>query len=88
MYIYEGKSVFGGIAIGKISVYKKEEQQVRRVKAADTEAEITRFRMAKAEAIRCCFSAESCSMEGMSKFSRMFRISRTMVPPEEGEGEE
>ncbi len=52
MYIYEGKSVFGGIAIGKISVYKKEEQQVRRVKAADTEAEITRFRMAKAEAIR------------------------------------
>ena len=52
MYIYEGKSVFGGIAIGKISVYKKEERQVRRVKAADTEAEITRFRMAKAEAIR------------------------------------
>ncbi len=52
MYIYEGKSVFGGIAIGKISVYKKEEQQVRRVKAADTEAEIMRFRMAKAEAIR------------------------------------
>lgn len=52
MYIYEGKSVFGGIAIGKISVYKKEEQQVRRVKAADTEAEITRFRMAKAAAIR------------------------------------
>lgn len=52
MYIYEGKSVFGGIAIGKINVYKKEEQQVRRVKAADTEAEIMRFRMAKAEAIR------------------------------------
>ena len=52
MYIYEGKSVFGGIAIGKISVYKKEEQQVRRVKAVDTEAEIMRFRMAKAEAIR------------------------------------
>lgn len=52
MYIYEGKSVFGGIAIGKISVYKKEERQVRRVKAADTEAEITRFRLAKAEAIR------------------------------------
>ena len=52
MYIYEGKSVFGGIAIGKISVYKKEEQQVRRVKAADTESEIMRFRMAKAEAIR------------------------------------
>ena len=52
MYIYEGKSVFGGIAIGKINVYKKEEQQVSRVKAADTEAEIMRFRMAKETAIR------------------------------------
>ena len=26
MQIYKGKSVFGGIAIGKISVYKKDEQ--------------------------------------------------------------
>ena len=52
MYIYEGKSVFGGIAIGKINVYKKEEQQVSRVKAADTESEIMRFRMAKETAIR------------------------------------
>ena len=52
MDIYEGKSVFGGIAIGKINVYKKEEQQVSRVKAADTEAEIMRFRMAKETAIR------------------------------------
>ena len=27
MQIYKGKSVFGGIAIGKISVYKKDEQR-------------------------------------------------------------
>ena len=27
-----GKSVFGGIAIGRISVHKKDEQQVKRVK--------------------------------------------------------
>ena len=32
MQIYNGKSVFGGIAIGKISVYQKKEQQVKRVK--------------------------------------------------------
>ena len=36
MQIYNGKSVFGGIAIGKISVYQKKEQQVKRVKTAIT----------------------------------------------------
>ena len=43
MNIYEGKSVFHGVAIGRISVYKKDEQQVKRVKITDAEAEITRF---------------------------------------------
>lgn len=50
MQIYNGKSVFGGIAIGKISVYKKSEQQVKRVKITDTEAEIARYEEAKAKA--------------------------------------
>ena len=27
MEVYQGKSVFGGIAIGRISVHKKDEQQ-------------------------------------------------------------
>ena len=31
MKVYHGKSVFGGIAIGKTAVYKKSEQQVKRV---------------------------------------------------------
>ena len=52
MNIYEGKSVFNGVAIGKISVYKKGEQQVKRVKVADAEAEITRFETAKETAVR------------------------------------
>ena len=30
MRVYSGKSVFGGIAIGTIQVYKKGEQQVKR----------------------------------------------------------
>ncbi len=34
---YRGKSVFGGIAIGKICVYRKGEQQVKRVKTEDTD---------------------------------------------------
>lgn len=32
MKVYHGKSVFGGIAIGKTAVYQKSEQQVKRVK--------------------------------------------------------
>lgn len=51
MRIYQGKSVFGGIAIGKISVYKKREQQVKRVKIADAAAEIARYESAKSMAL-------------------------------------
>lgn len=52
MEIYSGKSVYNGIAIGKISVYKKDAQQVKRVKVADAEAEIRRYASAKEEAAR------------------------------------
>lgn len=52
MQIYNGKSVFGGIAIGKISVYQKKEQQVKRVKIDDPEQEMTRYEKAKAEGIK------------------------------------
>ena len=43
----KGKSVFGGIAIGRISVYNKDESTVKRVKIEDTAAEIKRFEEAK-----------------------------------------
>lgn len=52
MEIYSGKSVYNGIAIGKISVYKKDAQQVKRVKVTDAEAEIRRYASAKEEAAR------------------------------------
>lgn len=52
MQIYNGKSVFGGIAIGKISVYQKKEQQVKRVKIDDPEQEMARYKKAKAEGIK------------------------------------
>ena len=47
MQIYKGKSVFGGIAIGKISVYKKDEQLVKRVKIEDADAEMERYTAAR-----------------------------------------
>ena len=45
--VLEGKSVFGGIAIGCLSIYNKKENQVKREKITDVEAEITRFTDAK-----------------------------------------
>jgi len=51
MQIFQGKSVFGGIAIGKISVYKKDSNQVRREKIEDPDAEMARLAEAKEKAI-------------------------------------
>ena len=52
MQVYNGKSVFGGIAIGKISVYQKKEQQVKRVKIENPDQELARYEKAKTEGIR------------------------------------
>jgi len=51
MEVYQGKSVFGGIAIGRISVHKKDEQQVKRVKIENPDREIERYRQAKQTAL-------------------------------------
>lgn len=52
MQIYRGKSVFGGIAIGKIQVYQKGQQQIKRKKIDNIEAELERYVKASKEAIR------------------------------------
>ncbi len=51
MVVYSGKSVFGGIAIGKICVYAKEDSLVKRERIEDPEAEIKRYHEAKDVAI-------------------------------------
>ena len=48
---YQGKSVFGGVAIGRIRVFSKGQQQVKRIKVQDTEAEKKRYREAVQTAI-------------------------------------
>ena len=47
MNVYQGKSVFGGIAIGHLCVYQKGEQQVTRQKIEDVEVEVKRFQVAR-----------------------------------------
>lgn len=51
MIVLEGKAVFEGIAIGKLFVYKKKEQTVKREKVQDAAAEIKRYEAAKDLAI-------------------------------------
>ncbi len=46
----EGKSVFNGVAIGKIKVFQKNKSLVKRVKVEDTQGEIQRFMEAKERA--------------------------------------
>ena len=49
---YSGKTIFNGVAIGRILFYEKNEQQIKRTKIEDSEAEIKRYEEAKQEAIK------------------------------------
>lgn len=51
MITLQGKGVFGGIAIGEVSFYKRTGGQIQRRKIDDPEKEIARFEEAKAKAI-------------------------------------
>lgn len=48
---YTGKSILKGIAIGKLLFYTKGEQEVKRMRISDVEAEIKRYETATQEAI-------------------------------------
>ena len=47
MVKFKGKGVYGAVAIGKISVFNRQEVSVRRVHIEDTETEIKRLELAK-----------------------------------------
>ncbi len=51
MIVREGKSVFKGVAIGNIFVYKKAEKAVTKETISDTAAELIRFEAAKEKAM-------------------------------------
>ena len=51
MIVREGKSVFKGVAIGSIFVYRKAEKAVNKVEIEDTAAELARFEAAKEKAM-------------------------------------
>lgn len=51
MKSYQGKGVYGAIAIGKISLFKKPEATVKRVRIDDTDGEKSHFEQAKAKSL-------------------------------------
>ena len=48
---FQGKGVYGAVAVGKISLFKKADANVKRVHVADTDNEKTRFEQAKTLAV-------------------------------------
>lgn len=48
---YTGKAVYKGIAMGEIIVFRKDDDQVKRYRTEDSDAELKRFNMAKEEAM-------------------------------------
>lgn len=50
MEVSSGKSVYGGIAVGRICIFHKEESQVKRETVSDTERELARFEQARESA--------------------------------------
>lgn len=51
MKVYEGKSVYSGIAIGRIRLFSKGERQVKRVRVSDTGVELARYEDARKKSI-------------------------------------
>ena len=52
MIKFKGKGVYGAVAIGRISVFNRQEAQVRRIHITDPEFEKNRIKEAEAIAIR------------------------------------
>lgn len=51
MITITGKSVFGGVSIGKLSFYKRNQKVIKRTHVDEVEAECIRFQDAKSEAV-------------------------------------
>jgi len=48
---YKGKGVYGAVAVGKISVFRRRDVEVKRVRVEDTEPELARLEEAKKKAV-------------------------------------
>ena len=80
MITLTGKSVFGGVEIGKLAFYKRNNQQVKRWRVVDTEAEVTRFEAAKASAVEQLQGLYEKAMKDVGEENAMiFEIHQMML---------
>ena len=87
MQVYHGKSVCGGIAIGKVSVYGRPESRVEREEKQNQEAEICRYREAAGMALEQVdgLFEQALRQVGEAEAS-IFEIHRMMLKDSEFQG--
>ena len=80
MITLTGKSVFGGVAIGKIALYKRNEITIKRIHVDDTEGEVKRFETAKEKAVAQLQELYDKAMEDVGESNAMiFEIHQMML---------
>lgn len=81
---YTGKSVYSGVAIGKVSVFKRREAEIRRVRIDDLDAEIARLEKAKKQSVRQLEKIyEKALKEVGESNAQIFRIHIMMIEDED-----
>ena len=80
MITLSGKSVFGGIAIGKIAFYKRNEIQIKRSRVEDTEQEVKRFEAANEKAVSQLQELHDKALDDVGETNAMiFEIHQMML---------
>ena len=80
MITLEGKSVFGGVAIGKIQFYKRNEITIKRTRVEDVEAEVERFQNAKAKTLELLKGLYEKALEDVGEaYAMIFEAHQLML---------
>ena len=80
MITLTGKSVFGGVAIGRIAFYKRNEITIKRIHVDDIEGEVKRFETAKEKAMAQLQELYDKAMEDVGESNAMiFEIHQMML---------
>lgn len=81
---FTGRPIFQGIAIGQIRLYTKKEQQVKRYKITDAEAEIARFHKARETAAAELASLYEAAVRQVGEANAMiFEVHQMMLEDED-----
>lgn len=80
MITLAGKSVFGGVAIGKLQFYKRSEITIKRSRVEDTAAQVKRFEDAKAKTLAVLQELYEKAVEDVGEANAMiFEVHQMML---------